>query len=185
VPRVAGRGLIAQEKHEVRMLLFLGAAAALAQDAGLIQLVDPLDQPDGDRYCADVVGTDVEARLTIQAHTCKGRGTEDQIFATDAPRTGKISLPDSGLCLMAQRVAAGSSIITAECGRDSRQRWVSGADGQIHPVEDRSLCWTVRDGRGEPAGGGYLKRVLTLEPCADFGVRYNTWILPDPIGRGR
>jgi hypothetical protein len=165
------------------MLLLFGATAALAQDAGFIQLEDPLDQPDGDRYCADVVGTDVEARLTIQAHTCKGRGTVDQIFTTDAPRTGKISLPDSGLCLMAQRVAAGSSIVTAACGRDSRQEWVSNADGQIHPLDDESLCWTVSDGRGAPAGGGYLKRTLTLESCADSVARYDTWILPGSLGR--
>jgi len=164
------------------MLLFLGATAALAQDAGLIQLEDPLDQPAGDHYCADVVGTDVEAGLTMQAHTCKGRGTDDQVFTTDAPRTGKISLSDYGLCLMAERVAAGSSIVTAACGRDSRQLWVSTRNGQIHPADDESLCWTAGEGRSEPAGGGFLKRALTLEACADFGARYNTWIVPGSIG---
>jgi hypothetical protein len=164
------------------MLLFLGATAALAQDAGFIQLLDPLDQPDGDSYCADVVGTDVEARLTIQAHTCKGAGTDDQLFTTDAPRTGKISLSESGLCLVAQRVAAGSSILTAVCGRDARQQWVSSTDGQIHPLDDESLCWTVSEGRGAPAGGGYLKRTLTLESCTDSAARYNTWILPGSLG---
>jgi hypothetical protein len=168
---------------EVRMILFLGAAAALAQDSGWIQLEAPLDQPAGDHYCADVVGTEVEPDLDLQAHTCKGVGTDDQVFTIDAPRTGKISLPDYGLCVAAESVAPGASLFVTACARDSKQRWVSTADGQIHPADDESLCWTAAEGRGADAGGGFLKRELTLEACADFGERYNTWTLPDPIGR--
>jgi hypothetical protein len=166
--------------HAIALLL---SASALAQDSGVIRLEDPLDETGRDHYCADVVGTVVEPRLTIQAHTCKS-ATNDQLFATDSPRVGNISLPDDGLCLMAQRAVAGASIVTAACARDSRQRWLSTADGQIHPVDDESLCWTVSEGRGEFAGGDYLKRTLTLEQCADFGPRYNTWTLPvGSVGR--
>ena len=162
------------------MLLLLGAAAALAQDSGWIQLEAPLDE--SRHYCADVVGTDVEPDLLLQAHTCKRGMLDDQVFTIDAPRTGKISLPDYGLCLMAESSAAGASIVTTSCIRDPRQLWSSTADGRIHPADDGSLCWTVAEGRGEDAGGGFLKRVLTLEACADFAARYNTWIAPDAIG---
>jgi len=165
------------------MLLFLGAAAALAQDSGWIQLEDPLDQPAGDHYCADVVSTAVEPELDLQAHTCKGTGTDDQVFTIDAPRAGKISLPDYGLCVEAESVAAGSSLFVTACARASQQRWVSAPDGQIHPADDASLCWTAAEGRGADAGGGFLKRGLTLEACADFDARYNTWIVPSAIGR--
>jgi len=165
------------------MILFLGAAAALAQDSGWIQLEDPLDQPAGDHYCADVVSTEVEPELDLQAHTCKGTGTDDQVFTIDAPRTGKISLPDYGLCVEAESVASGSSLFVTACARDSKQQWVSTRDGRIHPAGDASLCWTAAEGRGEDAGGGFLKRGLTLEACADFDARYNTWIVPDAIGR--
>ena len=165
------------------MLLLLGAATAMAQDSGWIQLEDPLDQPAGDHYCADVVGTEVEPGLILQAHTCKGVGTDDQVFTIDAPRTGKISLPDYGLCVAAESVAAGSSLFVTDCERDSEQRWVSTPDGQIHPADDESLCWTVGEGRGEPAGGGFLKRSLTLEACVDSGERYDTWTVPESIGR--
>src|SRR6185436_497499 len=135
------------------MILFLGAAAALAQDSGWIQLEAPLDQPTGDYYCADVVGTEVESELDLQAHTCKGTGTDDQVFTIDAPRAGKISLPDYGLCVEAASVAPGSSLFVTACARDQKQRWVSTPDGQIHPADDESLCWTAAEGRGEDAGG--------------------------------
>ena len=158
-------------------LLLLGCARATAQDSGVVRLEDPLDET-GRGYCADVVGTAIASGLRIQAHTCK-RATDDQVFTTDEPRLGNLSLADHDLCLTAQRVAAGTSIVTSECNRDSRQRWVSTPDGRIHPVDDDTLCWTASEGRGAPAGGAsYLKRTLTLEPCADFAARYNTWILP-------
>ena len=163
------------------MLFLLGAAAALAQDSGWIQLEAALDE--ADHYCADIVGTDVEADLDLQAHTCKPGPIEDQVFTIDAPRTGKISLEDYGLCVAADRIAEGASLFVTACARQPQQRWVSTPAGQIHPADDESLCWTVSQGRGEDAGGGFLKRGLTLEACADFGARYNTWILPDAIGR--
>jgi hypothetical protein len=167
------------------LALALVAAPAVAQDSGLIPLDDPLDQPAGDSYCVDVSGLVVDSGIMMQAHTCKSPITEDQVFTVDEPLLGNVSVTDYDLCVTASRVAAGARLVTAECTRAATQRWVSSADGQIHPTGDRSLCWTVdARPRGAPAGGGYLKRTLTLQACADFDAEYNTWVVPGgSVGR--
>jgi hypothetical protein len=157
--------------------------AFAATPSGFLALRAPLDQPAGERYCADVIGMVVDADLRIQAHTCKAP-SNDQLFSTDVPRLGKIYVTDHDLCIEATASDVGATMFTAECGATPTQRWTSSA-GQIHPADDATLCWTV-DARpvGEPAGGGNLKRDLTLQPCADFDAEYNTWNVPGaPIGR--
>jgi hypothetical protein len=168
-------------------LLFLCSGAAFAQDMpeppanpNFILLADPLDETRGDMYCADVAGSDVTSGNLMQAHTCKDPAN-DELFTTDSPRLGNVLVTDHDLCVLARRVEAGAQLNIGACRMDSRQRWISSETGQIHPVDDETLCWTVSTApRGLPAGAGgdHLKRALTLQPCDDFDSKYNTWILP-------
>jgi hypothetical protein len=163
-------------------LLLLLSGPAVAQDAAIlsdyIELEAPLDQPAGEFYCADVVGMDVDVDLRVQSHTCKAP-RNDQLFTVNTPRMGNVYVTEHDLCVEARIVTEGAELYTAECRRSPTQRWRSTPDGQIHPASDASLCWTVNPGpTGDVAGGGNLKRTLTLRPCADFRPEYNTWVIP-------
>jgi hypothetical protein len=177
----------------VSAVLLLAPTGAVAQDriaataSDWIALEDPLDETAGDLYCLDVSGTVVDAPLLMQAHTCKEPPVEDQLFTVDYPRLGNISVTDYDYCVAPRRVGAGATVFTTACRRDTKQRWISTPDGQIHPSGDTSLCLTVDDAAaGTPAGGGgdYWKRTLSLQACDDFDPEYNTWIIPGgSIGR--
>jgi hypothetical protein len=175
------------------ILLFAGLTTARAADPipnpGFVVLVAQLDEAKGnDWYCTDVAGSEVLTDSFLQAHTCK-EPTHDELFETNSPSVGNIYVSDHNLCLTAARVTAGSEIIVTPCDSlDTRQQWVSTAGGQIQPVDDPTLCWTVDTKLiGAPAGASndHLQRAMSLQACADFDAKYTTWLIPGGyVGKG-
>jgi hypothetical protein len=175
-------------------------AVANAQDtgttattSGMIQLVDELDEAaDGEYYCFDSFGDTVEEGDGIQTHTCKDRPegvSEDQDWTPNSPNMGQLETTQSpGLCVQAQRIAAGAWLNVEPCTMmrvDKRQDWVAGADGQIHPASDTSLCLAVTKGVHGTCGNpdcSNFKRNVTLVACSDYSMRmdykYITWSIP-------
>ena len=155
--------------------------APVMPNPNFIVLIDQLDEVwDGDFYCADVAGTDITAGNHLQAHTCK-EPVNDELFETNAPRTGNIYVYERRLCVAAAKLAAGSELIVDSCREgEAAQLWSSTTDGQIRLSDDHSLCWTVGDEPGTDAGAGgdHLARPLTLEPCADSAAKYHSFSIP-------
>jgi len=60
-------------------------SSELASTAGLIQLQNPLDEPEF--YCVDVPGAGLSLNLqsALQAHTCKLTAAEDETFTFNYP----------------------------------------------------------------------------------------------------
>ena len=181
------------------------AAVANAQDtgstptvaSGMITVVDMLDEAtDGEYYCADAFGDYVDLGDGIQAHTCKDRPGgvwEDEDFTVNSPSVGQIEMTQApGLCVQAQRVMAGAWLNVETCATrrvDSRQQWMAGADGFIHPASDDTLCWAITKGEhgrcGNPDCSNY-KRNVQLQLCSDYTMgkdyRFITWAYPATIG---
>jgi len=175
------------------------AAVANAQDTGstavtgMITLVDMLDEAeDGEYYCADAFGDEVDEGDGIQAHTCKDRPGgvwEDEDFTIDSPSLGQLEFTQApGECVQAQRVAAGAWLSVQPCATrrvDNRQQWIAGADGMIHPASDTSLCWAVTKGAHGTCGNpdcSNFKRNVMLMACSDYtrgsDYKYITWAYP-------
>jgi hypothetical protein len=164
------------------MLVLLSiASAAFAQDTGApanpghLALLEYLDSTYP--YCADVIGGTPTVGKILQTHDCHERMgviPPDQDFTTDYPDVGNLYLTQADFCISAGRLIAGSRVTVAECSAtDRHQLWVSTDDGQIHPASNTALCWTM----AETLGMSH-KRDLTLENCADFDSKYNTWQIP-------
>ena len=121
--------------------------------AGLIQLRDPLDEPEF--YCVDVpgVGATLNLQGALTAHTCKP-GAEDEIFHMDSSSTGQISMPAYNLCMEADGPEAGNSLHLAECSSARLQQFRYFDIGQIRLAHGSvgELCLTVASGVGEPTG---------------------------------
>lgn len=134
---------------------------------GLIQLLDPLDEPEF--YCVDVPGFGRSLNLqgALTAHTCKP-GADDEMFSLGQPQPGQIYMPAYSLCVQASRPETGAALILADCIETPLQMFRFNEKGQIL-LEDGSnvaLCVTVADGVGEPTGGpSHLRRDLTFEDC--------------------
>lgn len=151
--------------------------------AGLIQLRDPLDEPEF--YCVDVPGfgrsLNLEGALT--AHTCKP-GADDEMFILNSPSPGLISMPAYNLCVEANGAESGSAFQLASCSDLPLQQFQYAADGRIRLIADSSeeLCLTVAPEAGEPTGGpSHLRRGLTLEVCDDTDPARSRWTVGSPI----
>ncbi len=150
--------------------------------AGLIQLRDPLDEPEF--YCVDVPGfgrsLNLEGALT--AHTCKP-GADDEMFILNSPSPGLISMPAYNLCVEASGTGPGSAVQLASCADLPLQQFQYAADGRIRLVADSSqeLCLTVAPEAGEPTGGpSHLRRRLTLEACDETDPARSSWTVGSP-----
>ena len=69
-------------------------------DRSLIQLIDPLDEPEF--YCVDVpgFGSNLHLGAALMGHTCKP-GAEDELFAVNQPNVGNLFMPAYDRCLQA------------------------------------------------------------------------------------
>lgn len=76
----------------------------------LIQLADPLDEPEF--YCVDVPGfwDSLRTDRPLQAHTCKP-GADDELFIAHQPGTGQFLMPAYNLCMEAE----GNRVYTRVC----------------------------------------------------------------------
>ena len=149
---------------------------------GLIQLRDPLDEPE--YYCVDVpgVGTSLNLQGALTAHTCKP-GAGDEIFRMNSPSEGQISMPAYNLCMEAGGPEAGHTLHLADCSSARLQKFRYFDIGQIRLVHGSvgGLCLTVASGAGEPTGGpSHLRRGLTMEACDQVEVARTLWTVGSP-----
>ena len=139
----------------------------------LIQLIDPLDEPEF--YCVDIpgFGNSLNTDAPLQAHTCKPGGA-DELFVVNQPAEGQLFMPAYDLCMEAEE----GLTYTRSCSESAAQRFVVGADGTIRTGEGR-LCLSVAPGEGQPTGGpSHLARGLLLADCAQAERSLSRWILP-------
>ena len=160
------------------------AASAIDVDAAhaggtLIQLSDPLDEPE--YYCIDVPGFGARLNLSaaLMAHTCKP-GAADEMFAVNQPAAGNLSMPAYGLCMQADRTEAAAQLHLEECADTGLQRFNYDAQGAL-AVSGTDLCVTVAPDAGQPTGGpSHLRRDLFLQPCAGAEPTLSRWLFPGP-----
>ena len=144
---------------------------------GLIQLMDPLDEPE--YYCVDVPGFGRNLNLNgaLTARTCKPRA-DDEMFLLDLPSPGQISMPAYSLCMEASDEAAGSSVHLADCSAEPLQQFQYTHNAQIRLLNGAAdaLCLAVASQAGEPTGGpSHLRRELTLESCELVEAARSRW----------
>ena len=151
--------------------------------AGLIQLLDPLDEPE--YYCVDVPGFGRSLNLqgALTAHTCKP-GADDEMFKWDSPAKGQIYMPAYSLCMEANGDGAGTTLGLAECSDAPLQFFRYEEDGRIRLEQgtvDGELCLTVGSEAGEPTGGpSHLRRTLSLETCSQVDESRALWTVGSP-----
>lgn len=147
--------------------------------AGLIQLKDPLDEPD--YYCLDVPGAGLSLNLrgALQVHTCKPSAREDEIFTFNYPTAGQIYMEAYELCVEADRATAGAELYLQKCADQPLQRFVY-EDGQLRLRDSgaEGLCLAVAPGSGMPAGPVFVRRDLGLLPCAEVEAALSEWEFP-------
>ena len=139
----------------------------------LIQLIDPLDEPEF--YCVDVRGFGSGSQLDrpLQAHTCKPGG-DDELFLFNQPAAGQLSMPAYDLCLEAE----GDVVFVRTCSETPAQRFTAGSDGTVR-AGDGQLCLAVAPGEGEQAGGiSHVRRDLLLVDCTGGQRHLARWIMP-------
>ncbi len=149
---------------------------------GLIQLLDPLDEPEF--YCVDVpgFGSSLNLQGALTAHTCKP-GADDEMFQFDSPSAGQIQMPAYDLCVAASGPEPGADLILAGCSDSPLQKFSFNERGQIELKNgsDAALCLTVADEPGEPTGGpSHLRRDLTLETCELADEARTVWTAGSP-----
>ncbi|MCY4375237.1 MAG: hypothetical protein OXC31_15870 [Spirochaetaceae bacterium] len=150
----------------------------------LIQLVDPLDEPQF--YCVDVPGFGASLNLdgALTAHTCKPRA-DDELFTVGHPSAGHLYMPAYDRCVQAGGATAGAELHLEACADVPLQRFILTADGQL-PLEaaegsaaETVYCLAVEPGEGQPTGGpSHLRRGLILTPCADAAPSLTQWLFP-------
>ena len=139
----------------------------------LIQLEDPLDEPEF--YCVDVVGFRNTLKLdrALQAHTCKP-GYDDEMFSFNRPSPGQLYMAAYDLCVE----AGDGRLYLKPCSQSPPQRFSHEEDGSLRP-EGSDLCLAVESGSGQQAGGpSHVRRDLLLAPCADTESGRMRWLFP-------
>ena len=165
------------------MLFRVTLVAALAlpvfgQAEGLIELVDPLDEPE--RYCVDVpgLGRRLDLNAALMAHTCKP-GAADELFTINQPADGQLYMRAYDRCATAESDQAGAELFLKPCDSSPLQRFTFASGGKIR-LASGSVCLAVAGGVGQPTGGpSHLRRDLTLELCESVEASRSEWKLPD------
>ncbi len=142
--------------------------------SGLIELDDPLDEPE--LYCIDVAGfgESIDLESALRAHTCTGN--EDQVFTVNAPGEGQISLDAFDRCIEAEDPTEGAQLLVESCSDTSLQRFTYTDAHEIRLSEASDLCLAVADEPGEPTGGpSHVVRDLALESCDQTDASLARW----------
>ena len=158
------------------------AIEVAAEHAGgtLVQLADPLDEPE--YYCVDVPGFGARLNLgaALMAHTCKP-GADDEMFAVNRPGPGNLSMPAYDLCLAADSDTGTAQLHLQECSDSALQRFTYRADGLL-TLAGTELCLAVAPEAGQPTGGpSHLRRDLSLQPCSTTEPELTNWQFPGPV----
>ncbi len=152
------------------------SAHTVADSLVQVRLVDPLDEPE--YYCLDLSGWGDHLRLEdpVQAHTCKTRGADDQMFAI---KGDSILVGDTGRCLEIASSGTplpGAAILARTCSDSSMQAFTLEENGQI-AATGSGLCVAVGDQSSEASGPSHVWRVLTVESCDAVSPELMTWQL--------
>ena len=154
--------------------------SAAVVESSLIQLADPLDEPEF--YCVDVPGFRDSLRTDrpLQAHTCKP-GADDELFVFNRPAAGQLYMEIYDLCVEAE----GDLAYTRNCTAAAAQRFTHTPNGEIR-TETGDMCLAVASGSGEPAGGqSHVRRNLRLMPCAEVEPSRSRWLFPGTTPQSR
>ena len=155
------------------------AADPAQAEATLVQLADPLDEPEF--YCVDVpgFGASLNLQAALMAHTCKP-GADDEIFVVGQPAPGNLSMPAYNRCMEASGTDATAQLYLQECSDSAMQQFAFDADGALS-LSGTDLCVAVSPEDGEPTGGpSHLRRDLLLLDCADANPALSRWVFPGP-----
>ena len=147
--------------------------------ATLVQLVDPLDEPE--YYCIDVPGFGARLNLAaaLMAHTCKP-GAADEMFAVNRPAAGNLSMPAYDLCMQADGTEAAAELHLEECADSELQRFTYAPEGAL-TLSGTDLCIALAPDAGRPTGGpSHLRRDLLLQPCDTVESALSRWMFPGP-----
>lgn len=158
-------------------LLAVLVLPALGRAEGLVELVDPLDEPE--RYCVDVPGWGNRLNLNaaLMAHTCKP-GAADELFTINHPAAGQLYMRAYDRCAAAESDRAGAEVFLKPCDSSPLQRFSFEGDGKIR-LSAGKTCLVVAEGSGQPTGGpSHLRRDLTLESCESVEESRSKWKLP-------
>jgi len=151
------------------------SAQTLADSLTQVRLVDPLDEPE--YYCLDLSGWGENLKLEdpLQAHTCKTRGADDQMFIL---RDNKILVGDTGRCLQvgvsSGKPLAGVAILARDCVDSPLQLLALEDNGQIS-VSGSDLCLAAGNESTDASGPSHVWRVLTAQPCDTTSAALSTW----------
>lgn len=150
----------------------------------LIQLVDPLDEPEF--YCVDVPGFGARLNLdgALTAHTCKP-GADDELFTVGHPSAGHLYMPAYDRCVEADGAADGAELYLTSCADEPLQRFILTDGGQLRldaaeeSAAESAYCLAAEPGEGQPTGGpSHLRRGLLLMPCAEAVPSLTRWTFP-------
>lgn len=150
---------------------------AAVAGATLVQLVDPLDEPEF--YCVDVpgFGANLNLQSALMAHTCKP-GADDEIFAVNLPGPGNLVMPAYDLCLEANSAESPAQVNLRECSDSAMQQFEIDSEGAL-TLSGTGLCMAVSPEDGEPTGGpSHLRRELVLQTCGEAEPALSRWAFP-------
>ena len=125
------------------LFALLASATAGAATTGLIQLIDPLDEPEF--YCIDVPGfrDRVQLNAPLMAHTCKP-GAPDELFTVD---NGRFRMEAYGRCMQAGGLEAGSELLLKACSDSPLQQFKFSNEGKTASNEPARSLRRRRRGR--------------------------------------
>ena len=160
------------------VFVFTGLSAVAQDDSSageLIVLSDPLDEPEF--YCFDLAGWGQNLLLDdpLQAHTCKTRNADDQMFHFEDNRL-KVSTQD--LCVQVAgstgKTLAGSAVLARPCVEDNPLQDLSWEDGQVQ-VGGTGFCIGVGSVSAEAGGPSHVWRTLGVVHCESHDDNLLTW----------
>lgn len=136
---------------KLQMFLVLAWPNLVSRADGLIQWLEPLDEPQF--YCVDVPvwpsRWNLDAPLT--AHTCKP-GADDELFTLGHLELGQVSMKAYGVSARAPSSRPGSKIFIKTCDAPILQRFSFEPVGSIR-LTGSDLCLAVADREGTPTRG--------------------------------
>ncbi|MEM7029751.1 MAG: RICIN domain-containing protein, partial [Chloroflexota bacterium] len=149
-------------------------------DVTLIQLRDPLDEPE--YYCVDVPGFGSSLNLegALTAHTCKPNA-DDELFIINQPNMGHLYMPAYDRCMEAAAQEVGAELKLTDCSDSPLQQFTFSDDGtiQLQNTAPETLCLSVADEDGEPTGGpSHVRRDLLLQTCGTVDAALSQWEMP-------
>ncbi len=128
---------------ELLVLALCVSASASAQTTAFLKTTQAFAD-DARGFCLDLPGAPPNMNFDrpVQSHSCKyGVDSSDLMF--EMPVSGQLRAPAFGVCIAAERIAAGSSLYARPCADATEQSWSRGANGEIHPAGRSDLCVTL------------------------------------------